>query len=53
MIQFAIFRSFLLYFFRVFNYIALFLPKTDEKEPDNSNVLENKRTSFSTTFLTW
>ena len=43
MIQFAAFHSFLLFFFRIFNYIAIFLPKEEEEEPDNPNVFDNKR----------
>ena len=52
MIGFGVFHSFLLYFFRVFNYIAIFLPKTEEEEkeePNKSSVLNTKRTFvFST-----
>ena len=47
MIQFAVFHAFLLYFFRVFNYISIFLPKTDEEEPESGTVLSEKRKSFS------
>ena len=43
MLELAAFHSFLLFFFRIFNYIAIFLPKEEEEEPDNPNVFDNKR----------
>ena len=43
MLELAAFHSFLLFFFRIFNYIAIFLPREEEEEPDNPNVFDNKR----------
>ncbi len=51
MIQFAVFRAFLLYFFRVFNYISIFLPQTEEEEPEAGTVLGEKRKTFSGWFF--
>ncbi len=48
MIQFAVFRAFLLYFFRVFNYISIFLPQTEEEDPEAGSVFGEKRKTYST-----
>ena len=47
MIQFAVFYAFLHYIFRVFNYIAIFLPQPEEEDPETGSVFGEKRKMFS------
>ena len=47
MIQFAVFHAFLLFFFRVFKYISIFLPAEEEEDPEAGSVFGEKRKTFS------